>query len=92
MIFHNSIKKDIFVTFATFALCATTANSAETRYKDRMFTVEKTKDIAFAADVPHLNSPHPLMDMIYSSTGEKHLLQAYLLEIEKTARRWYIDS
>lgn len=70
MIFHNSIKKDIFVTFATFALCATTANSAETRYKDRMFTVEKTKDIAFAADVPHLNSPHPLMDMIYSSTGE----------------------
>ena len=53
------------ITLVAFAAFATTAN-ADVRYKDRMFTVETTKDVVYAEDVPALSSPHNLSSMAAS--------------------------
>ena len=47
------------ITLVAVAAFATAAN-ADVRYKDRMFTVEKTKNVVYAEDVPHLKSLHDL--------------------------------
>lgn len=71
MIFNFANRKGLFAVIATLSLCTTTANSADTRYKDRLFNVEKTKDFEFATDVPYLNSEHSLTSLIYAFAGEK---------------------
>ena len=50
------------IAIAAFA----TAANADVRYKDRMFTVEKTTDVTYAEDVPALSSPHNLSSMAAS--------------------------
>lgn len=67
---HKISQKGMFAAIATFALFASTANSADVRYKDRLFEVEKKKDVTFASDVPYLSSPHMLTQVIQSMAGE----------------------
>ena len=55
------------ITLIAIAAFATAANAdALIRYKDRMFTVDTTKDVVYAEDVPALSSPHNLSSMAAS--------------------------
>ncbi len=67
---HLLNKKGIFTFLATLAVFSIPLNAADTRYKDRMFEVEKKKDVEFAVNVPHLSSLHSLTQMIYAFAGE----------------------
>jgi predicted esterase len=66
---HLTNKKGIFAALAALVLFTTT-DAAETRYKDRLFGVEKNKDVVFATDVPYLSAQHLLTDLYYAATGE----------------------
>lgn len=53
------------ITLVAVAAFATAAN-ADVRYKDRMFSVERTNDVVYATEVPALSSPHNLSSMATS--------------------------
>lgn len=57
--------------------------SAAERYKDRMFKVEKSSDVVFAKDVPHLSAYHTI------TTG---LLTYALLDPDMTVAYFYKDE
>lgn len=66
------------------AMCAFVSVSlAADRYKDRLFDVSVTKDVSFAAGVPHLSSYHAI------TTG---LLAYSLLEPDMTIAYFYNDE
>ena len=57
--------------FALVALgvLAVSSTAAE-RYKDRLFPVEKTKDVTYATNVPHLSSLHSLSETLVEEVGQ----------------------
>lgn len=56
----------VLVAFGVFAV----ASGAAERYKDRLFAVEKAKDISYAKDVPHLSSLHSLSETLVEEVGQ----------------------
>ena len=52
-------RKTIPFALVAVGVLAISSNAAE-RYKDRLFSVEKTKDVTYATNVPHLSSLHSL--------------------------------
>ena len=57
--------------YAVVALgvCSVYTSAAE-RYKDRLFSVEKTKDVTYATNVPHLSSLHSLSETLIEEVGQ----------------------
>lgn len=66
----------IFLSRKTFqyavvalGVCSVYTSAAE-RYKDRLFSVEKTKDVTYATNVPHLSSLHSLSETLIEEVGQ----------------------
>lgn len=69
MNFSLSRNKALPLALAAFGILAVSANAAE-RYKDRQFSVEKTKDVTYATNVPHLSSLHSLSSTLIEEVGQ----------------------
>ena len=62
-------RKTFQYAVVALGVCSVFTSAAE-RYKDRLFSVEKTKDVAYAKDVPYLSSLHALSELLIESVGQ----------------------
>lgn len=62
-------RKTIPFALVAMGVLAISSNAAE-RYKDRLFSVEKTKDVTYATNVPHLSSLHSLAQTLIEEVGQ----------------------
>lgn len=69
MKFSLSFNLGLRFVLVTLGVIAISASAAE-RYKDRLFVVEKAKDISYAKDVPHLSSLHSLSETLVEETDQ----------------------
>ena len=59
-----------FAVFTAVAVFSVMSYADGVRYKDRLFAVEKAKDVSYAKDVPHLSSLHSLSETLVEEVGQ----------------------
>ncbi len=62
--------KNVLAVFTAVAAFAVMSYADGVRYKDRLFAVEKAKDVSYAKDVPHLSSLHSLSETLLEETDQ----------------------
>lgn len=62
-------RKTFQYAVVALGVCSVYTSAAE-RYKDRLFSVEKTKDVTYATNVPHLSSLHSLSETLIEEVGQ----------------------
>ena len=62
--------KNVLAVFTAVAAFAVMSYADGGRYKDRLFAVEKAKDVSYAKDVPHLSSLHSLSETLVEEVGQ----------------------
>ncbi|MCR5377614.1 MAG: carboxylesterase family protein [Fibrobacter sp.] len=81
--------------FLLLSLClAVSVATAAERYKDRMFSVEKSSDVVFAKNVPHLSEYHMITNTLLAYQmlkGDATVAYFYTDEGEVTAKNLLMD-
>ena len=62
--------KNVLAVFTAVAAFSVMSYADGVRYKDRLFAVEKAKDVSYAKDVPHLSSLHSLSETLLEETDQ----------------------